>query len=86
MASPGQPRLVSIGPVTSEALRERGLQPHVEAEQHDIDGLVRGARQRRAEDQLVSPPVITFLSDYGLEDVFVGVCHGVIAGICPRRG
>jgi S-adenosyl-L-methionine hydrolase (adenosine-forming) len=29
-------------------------------------------------------PVITFLSDYGLEDEFVGVCHGVIAAICPR--
>ncbi len=28
-------------------------------------------------------PVITFLSDYGLADEFVGVCHGVIAGICP---
>ena len=28
-------------------------------------------------------PVITFLTDYGLEDAFVGVCHGVIAGICP---
>jgi S-adenosyl-L-methionine hydrolase (adenosine-forming) len=26
---------------------------------------------------------ITFLSDYGLQDEFVGVCHGVIAGICP---
>jgi S-adenosylmethionine hydrolase len=26
---------------------------------------------------------ITFLSDYGLEDDFVGVCHGVIATICP---
>jgi uroporphyrinogen III methyltransferase/synthase len=33
-------RLVSIGPVTSTALRERGLSPHVEAERHDIDGLV----------------------------------------------
>ncbi|HYV17077.1 MAG TPA: uroporphyrinogen-III C-methyltransferase [Conexibacter sp.] len=33
-------RLVSIGPVTSDALRERGLSPHVEAEQHDIDGLL----------------------------------------------
>ncbi len=29
------------------------------------------------------PPVITFLSDYGLDDGFVGVCHAVIAGICP---
>lgn len=27
--------------------------------------------------------IITFLSDYGLEDEFVGVCHGVIASICP---
>jgi S-adenosylmethionine hydrolase len=31
----------------------------------------------------VSYPVITFLSDYGLEDEFVGVCHGVIARHCP---
>jgi S-adenosylmethionine hydrolase len=30
----------------------------------------------------VSRP-ITFLSDYGLADEFVGVVHGVIAGICP---
>lgn len=29
------------------------------------------------------PPTITFLSDYGLADDFVGVCHGVIATICP---
>jgi S-adenosylmethionine hydrolase len=28
-------------------------------------------------------PVITFLSDYGLDDDFVGVCHGVIARIAP---
>ena len=32
----------------------------------------------------MSAPVITFLSDYGLDDDFVGVCHGVIAGICPE--
>jgi S-adenosylmethionine hydrolase len=32
----------------------------------------------------VNGPVITFLSDYGLADDFVGVCHGVIAGICPQ--
>ncbi len=29
-------------------------------------------------------PVITFLSDYGLADEFVGICHGVIATICPE--
>lgn len=28
--------------------------------------------------------VITFLSDYGLEDDFVGVCHAVIVSICPE--
>jgi len=33
-------RLVSIGPVTSSALREHGFEPDVEAVRHDIDGLV----------------------------------------------
>jgi S-adenosylmethionine hydrolase len=28
-------------------------------------------------------PIVTFLSDYGLDDEFVGVCHGVIARRCP---
>jgi S-adenosylmethionine hydrolase len=29
-------------------------------------------------------PVITFLSDYGLQDDFVGICHGVMARLCPE--
>jgi uroporphyrinogen III methyltransferase / synthase len=33
-------RVVSIGPVTSATLREHGIEPDVEAERHDIDGLV----------------------------------------------
>ena len=33
-------RIVSIGPVTSEALREHGLAPDVEASSHDVDGVV----------------------------------------------
>jgi uroporphyrinogen III methyltransferase / synthase len=33
-------RLVSIGPVTSQALRHVGRPPDVEADRHDIDGLV----------------------------------------------
>jgi uroporphyrinogen III methyltransferase / synthase len=37
--SPGT-RIVSIGPVTSETLREHGMDPHVEAERHDIDGVL----------------------------------------------
>ncbi|MDX6669932.1 MAG: uroporphyrinogen methyltransferase / synthase [Solirubrobacteraceae bacterium] len=42
-AAGGQPprgRIVSIGPVTSAALREHGLEPAVEAAEHDVDGLV----------------------------------------------
>jgi S-adenosyl-L-methionine hydrolase (adenosine-forming) len=31
-----------------------------------------------------SAPFITFLSDYGLRDEFVGVCRGVIARRCPQ--
>jgi uroporphyrinogen III methyltransferase/synthase len=34
------PRIVSIGPITSGALREHGLEPHVEATEHTPDGLV----------------------------------------------
>jgi uroporphyrinogen III methyltransferase / synthase len=33
-------KVVSIGPITSEAIREAGLAVDVEAERHDIDGLV----------------------------------------------
>ena len=38
---PDAARVVSIGPVTSETLREHGIEPDVEASQHDIDGLVK---------------------------------------------
>jgi uroporphyrinogen III methyltransferase/synthase len=34
-------RIVSIGPVTSGALRAQGLEPDVEASRHDLDGLVQ---------------------------------------------
>ena len=37
---PEAARIVSIGPITSATARERGLTVHVEAERHDIDGLV----------------------------------------------
>jgi uroporphyrinogen III methyltransferase / synthase len=37
---PANARIVSIGPVTSEAAREAGLSVDVEAERHDIDGLL----------------------------------------------
>ena len=35
-----RPRVVSIGPVTSAELRAQGLSPDIEAQSHDIDGLV----------------------------------------------
>jgi uroporphyrinogen III methyltransferase/synthase len=34
------PRVVSIGPATSDALREHGVAPHLEADPHTPDGLV----------------------------------------------
>jgi uroporphyrinogen III methyltransferase/synthase len=37
---PTDARIVSIGPVTSEAASEAGLAVHVEAQRHDVDGLV----------------------------------------------
>ena len=37
---PRSARVVSIGPVTTETARELGLEVAVEAERHDIDGLV----------------------------------------------
>ncbi len=41
-ASPfsAETRMVSIGPVTSATLREHGIEPHVEAARHDVDGVI----------------------------------------------
>jgi uroporphyrinogen III methyltransferase / synthase len=37
---PARARIVSIGPITSEAARAAGLDVHAEAERHDVDGLI----------------------------------------------
>jgi uroporphyrinogen III methyltransferase/synthase len=37
---PGNARIVSIGPLTSATVREAGLEVAVEAERHDVDGLL----------------------------------------------
>jgi uroporphyrinogen III methyltransferase / synthase len=42
---PREARIVSIGPVTSQAARAAGLDVHVEAERHDPDGLVEALLQ-----------------------------------------
>jgi uroporphyrinogen III methyltransferase / synthase len=38
--TPDSTRVVSIGPITSATARAHGLDVHVEAERHDIDGLI----------------------------------------------
>jgi uroporphyrinogen III methyltransferase/synthase len=46
---PTSARIVSIGPVTSDAARDAGLTVHVEATRHDIDGLVAALLQDVAD-------------------------------------
>ncbi len=72
-------RIVSIGPVTSQTLRDAGLEPHVEA------AASRRRRPRRRAARGRRAVIVTFLSDYGTKDEFVGVCHAVIARIAPGR-
>ena len=48
----------------------------------DDTSLVCGAFSTCALD--LHTPILTFLSDYGHDDDFVGVCRGVIASVCPR--
>lgn len=44
-------RLVSIGPVTSASLREAGLEPHVEAARHDVEGVLDALLADAADNQ-----------------------------------
>ncbi len=46
---PSQARAISIGPVTSEALREAGIPVHAEASRHDVDGLVEALLEDAAD-------------------------------------
>jgi uroporphyrinogen III methyltransferase / synthase len=47
---PDRARIVSIGPVTSEAAREAGLTVDVEADRHDPDGVVEALLADAARD------------------------------------
>jgi uroporphyrinogen III methyltransferase/synthase len=46
---PSAARIVSIGPVTSDTARAAGLEVDVEAEQHDIDGLLQALLEDAAK-------------------------------------
>ena len=46
---PREARVVSIGPQTSATARELGIEVHVEAERHDVDGLVDALQRDAAE-------------------------------------
>jgi hypothetical protein len=52
---PASARLVSIGPVTSQALRDHGLEPHVEAVRHDVDGLLEALVADAAQSARTQP-------------------------------
>jgi uroporphyrinogen III methyltransferase/synthase len=52
------PRLVSIGPVTTEALRERGLEPDVEATRHDIDGVIEALVADATQARMRTTPTL----------------------------
>ncbi len=78
---PESARVVTIGPVTSSTAREHGLEVHAEATRHDVDGLVETLVHDAARG---APLIVTLLTDYGTDDEFAGVCHGVIRSICPE--
>ena len=71
------------------AARARAGARHRGRATHDVEGMIDAAARRRGSTGKRWPieptPVITFLSDYGLLDEFVGVCHGVMARRCPSR-
>ena len=37
-----------------------------------------------ARETIADPPIVSFVSDFGHDDWFVGVVHGVVLEICPR--
>jgi uroporphyrinogen III methyltransferase/synthase len=47
---PDEAKVISIGPITSEAIREAGLAVDVEASRHDIDGLLNALLDAVAND------------------------------------
>ena len=73
---------MSIGPETTRIARSVGL----DGRRRGGDARSRRARRRGARsDEVAAVKYITFLTDFGLQDDFVGTCHGVIARHRTRR-
>ena len=67
--------VVAIGPQTAAEARAAGL---------DVVAVADHSRPRRPRRGITFLlVVITFLTDFGLQDDFVGTCHGVIATSRP---
>ena len=80
---PAGARIVSIGPVTSATAaraRPRGGR-RGRAARHRRPRRRPGGRCREHAGRPAL--IVTLLTDYGRDDDFVGVCHGVIRGIHP---
>ena len=68
-------------------LREHGREPDSRPSGTTSTGWsMRWSPTREARPDEPGAADHRFLTDYGLRDEFVGVCHGVIAGSAPRRG
>ena len=80
---PDAGRVVSIGPVTSGRRVSWASTVHVEAERHDIDGLVDALLRDALAPLRPRALSISSCPTTDTDDEFVGVCHGVIERIAP---
>ncbi len=76
----GRAPAISIGPETSRVARSVGLEVAARSED-PRPRRPRHGRRRVRGPALTMFETITFLSDFGLEDDFVGVCRGVMRAI-----
>ena len=84
------PRVISIGPVTSDALRELGREPDVEAAEHTPDGLVRAllddvAARRRDNARESATPGPPESGTLGLRDHGSGIPQSALASASAIR-
>ena len=73
--------VVAIGPQTARAAREAGLEVVPKPRRTTSTASSRRSSRFKVE---AMPAFITFLTDFGLQDDFVGTCHGVIKRIAPE--